>query len=206
MLDYFDRTLAERAGHPQEDVLSLLASEPLDAEPRADVLANCIFFVLAGHVTTTTLLSAGVQLLADHRGQLRDLQANPEGWPAAVDELLRFVSPTTLTGAMAIDDAEVDGCFVPAGQQRIVAFAAANRDPEIFARPDEFDITRTPNPHLAFSAGPHYCLGAPLARMHAEIALPALFTRLPGLRLAGPPVWLGSVPVRQIATLPIEWD
>lgn len=206
MLDYFDRALAERAGHPQEDVLSLLAAEPLDAEARADVLANCIFFVLAGHVTTTTLLSAGVQLLADHHGQLHDLLANPSGWPAAVDELLRYVSPTTLTGAMASADAEVDGYFVPAGQQRIVAFAAANRDPEIFARPDEFDITRAPNPHLAFSAGPHYCLGAPLARMHAEIALPALFTRLPGLRLAGPPVWLGSVPVRQIATLPIDWD
>ena len=116
------------------------------------------------------------------------------------------MSPTTLTGAMAIDDAEVGGCFVPAGQQRIVAFAAANRDPQVFARPDEFDITRTPNPHLAFSAGPHYCLGAPLARMHAEIALSALFTRLPGLRLAGLPGWLGSVPVRQIATLPIDWD
>jgi pimeloyl-[acyl-carrier protein] synthase len=206
MLDYFDRALAERAGHPQEDVLSLLAAEPLDAEARADVLANCIFFVLAGHVTTTTLLSAGVWLLAGHRGQLHDLLASPARWPAAVDELLRFVSPTTLTGAMAVDDAEVDGCFVPAGQQRIVALAAANRDPQVFARPDQFDITRTPNPHLAFSAGPHYCLGAPLARMHAEIALPALFTRLPGLRLAGPPVWLGSVPVRQIATLPIDWD
>src|SRR6266508_5037770 len=206
ILDHFDRTLAERAAHPQEDVLTLLAAEPLDAEARADVVANCIFFVLAGHLTTTTLLSAGVQLLADHRGQLDRLLADPTGWPAAVEELLRYVSPATLTGTTAVADAEVDGCFVPAGQHRIVAFAGANRDPKVFADPDRFDVTRTPNPHLAFSAGAHYCLGAPLARMHAEIALPALFTRLPGLRLAGPPAWFGSVPVRQIAALPIEWD
>jgi len=206
LLDYLDHALTERATDPREDVLSLLAAQPSTGEDRADLLANCIFFVLAGHVTTTTLLSAGVQLLADRPAQLDQLLAGPEGWPAAVEELLRFISPTTLTGSTALVDAEVDGCRVPAGQQRVVAFAAANRDSTVFENPDQFDVTRSPNPHLAFSAGAHYCLGAPLARMHAEIALPALFSRLPGLRLAGPPVWLGSVPVRQIAALPVQWN
>ena len=146
------------------------------------MLANCIFFILAGHVTTTALLSAGVALLTENRRELDRLLAQPDGWPAAVDELLRFISPTNLTGAVARADAEVAGRFVPAGQHRAIAFAAANRDPAVFADPDRLDLARTPNPHVAFSAGAHYCLGAPLARMHAEIALPALFSRLPGRR------------------------
>ncbi|MFL6127083.1 cytochrome P450 [Actinophytocola sp.] len=206
MLSYFEQALTDRAEYPREDVLSSLAAEPTTAEARADLLANCIFYVLAGHVTTTALLSAGVHLLAEHPHQLAQLMAGPEGWPAAVDELLRFVSPTTLTGTTASVDAEVEGHPVSAGQHRILAFAAANRDPEVFTNPDEFDVSRSPNPHLAFSAGAHYCLGAPLARIHAEIALPALFTRLPGLHPVAPPVWRASVPVRQIARLSVEWD
>ena len=129
MLSYFEQALADRAEHPREDVLSLLAAEPSDAEARADLRANCIFFILAGHVTTTALLSAGVHLLAEHPTQLAQLLASPAGWPAAVEELLRFVSPTTLTGTTASVDAEADGCPVPAGQQRILIFAAANRTP-----------------------------------------------------------------------------
>jgi cytochrome P450 len=162
--------------------------------------------VLAGHATTTTLLAAGSNLLAEHPDQLGHLLVDPSGWPAAVEEILRYVSPTTLTGAKALRDAEVDGYRFAAGEQRILAYAAANRDPHVFADPDGFDVARTPNPHLAFSAGAHYCLGAPLARLHAEIALPALFTRLPGLRMAGPPVWRGSAPVRQIESMPVRWD
>ena len=146
-----------------------------------------------------------MELLSTHGDQLDRLMANPVGWPTAVEELLRFVSPTTVTGTVATEDAEVAGCPVSAGQHRFLFFASANRDPNIFDNPDRFDHTRAPNPHLAFSAGAHFCLGAPLARMHAGIGLPALFRRLPGLRLAGPPVWLGSAPIRQIAALPVEW-
>jgi pimeloyl-[acyl-carrier protein] synthase len=206
MLEYFDRALNERAEDPREDVLSLLAATPTAGEQRADLLANCIFFLLAGHVTTTALLSYGVHLLAGEPDQLARLLEHPEGWPAAVEELLRFISPTTLTGATATADTEIDGCPVGAGDQRLLAYAAANRDPAVFPRPDELDLDRAPNPHLAFSGGAHYCLGAPLARMHAQIALPALFERLPGLRPAAAPTWLGSVPVRQIAALPVTWD
>ena len=107
MLNYFEQALADRAEHPREDVLSLLAAEPSNAETRADVRANCIFFILAGHVTTTALLSAGVHLLAEHPTQLAQLLTSPAGWPAAVEELLCFVSPTTLTGTTASMDAEV---------------------------------------------------------------------------------------------------
>ncbi len=84
-------------------------------------------------------------------------------------------------------------------------FAAADRDPAVFEDPGTFNVGRATNPHLAFSGGAHYCLGAPLARMHAEVALPALLSRLPGLQLTEPPTWLGSVPVRQIGAMPVTW-
>ena len=86
-----------------------------------------------------------------------------------------------------------------------MVYAAANRDLDVFDDPDSLNLTRAPNPHLAFSAGAYYCLGAPLARMHAEIALPAVFSRLPALRLADQPMWLGSVPIRQIGALRVTW-
>jgi len=107
------------------------------------------------------------------------LLAHPGWWPDAIDELLRFVSPTTVTGATATEDAVVDGTLVPAGTPTSGP-GRRQSNPAVFHDPDRFDVTRSPNPHLAFAAGAHYCLGAPLARMHAEIALPALFTRLPG--------------------------
>jgi pimeloyl-[acyl-carrier protein] synthase len=205
MLTYFAQALDERAVHPRDDLLSLLATAAQSEAARDDVLANCIFFLLAGHATTTTLLAAAVMLLAEHPDQLDNLLTAPVGWPTAIEEVLRYVSPTTLTGAKATSDVEIDGYRFAAGQHRILAYAAANRDPRVFADPDRFDATRAPNPHLAFSAGAHFCLGAPLARLHAEIALPALFTRLPGLRLAGPPQWRGSAPVRQIETMQVQW-
>jgi cytochrome P450 len=96
-------------------------------------------------------------------------------------------------------------CPVPAGASRAVVFAAANRDPSVFKNPNTFDVTRAPNPHLAFSAGTHYCLGAPLARLHAEVALPLLFSRLPRLHALGDPEWLGGVPIRQIGRLNVGW-
>lgn len=206
LLDYFDSALADRRACPGDDVLSLLAGDPATGEARADLLANCILFILAGHVTTTALLSVGVQLLADHRDQLELLLADPTGWPVAVEELLRYVSPTAVTASLATADTEIDGCTVRTGDQRLIAYAGANRDPAVFTDPDDLDLQRRPNPHLAFSAGTHHCLGAPLARLHAEIALPTLFTRLPNLALTAAPEWLGSVPVRQIAALQVDWS
>ncbi len=206
MLDYFDHELQQRADHPSDDVLTLLAADTATGEDRADLLANCIFLILAGHATTTTLLAAGTQLLSEHPDQLNQVIADPGLWPGVVEELLRYISPTTLTGVTAREATEVAGCLVPAGARRALVFAAANRDPSIFTDPDSFDITRTHNPHLAFSAGAHFCLGAPLARMHAESALPALFERLPGLRVTEPPEWAGSTPIRQISTLTVHWN
>jgi pimeloyl-[acyl-carrier protein] synthase len=205
MLDYFDEAISVRELDPQDDVLTLLGQGSPVGDERDDLLANCVFFVLAGHMTTTALLSAGIEILLAHPGQLQALKDQPERWPSGIEELLRFVSPTTLTGAAATADVEVVGCPVPAGAQRALVFAAANRDPDVFTNPDSFETSRIPNPHLAFSAGAHFCLGAPLARLHAQIALPAVFGRLNNLRLDEDPAWIGSVPVRQVARLAINW-
>lgn len=205
LLAVFDDELRRREQEPGEDLLTLLSEHGAAGADRDDVLANCLFFVLAGHTTTTALLSSGVELLLEHPDQLARLRAEPGGWPDAVEELLRHSSPTTLTAVRALEDVEVAGCPVPGGAQRALVLAAANRDPAVFDDPDTFDTTRHPNPHLAFAAGAHHCLGAPLARLHAEVALPRLWTRHPDLRAAGPAEWIGSVPVRQVAHLPVTW-
>jgi pimeloyl-[acyl-carrier protein] synthase len=206
MLELFDDLLRQRQRQPAQDVLSLLALSGAAEERRDDLLANCLFFVLAGHATTTALITAGVHLLAVHPDQLSHVLSDQTTWSSAVEELLRFVSPTTLTGVTATGDLQVGGCPVPAGASRAMVFAAANRDPSVFENPDSFDAARTPNPHLAFSAGVHYCLGAPLARLHGEVALGLLFHRLPRLHALGEPEWLGSVPIRQVAHLSVDWE
>ena len=120
--------------------------------------------------------------------------------------MLRIVTPTTIVVTRAAQAEEIDGCPIAAGQHRFVFLAAANRDPTVFPDPDRFDITRSPNPHLAFSAGKHYCLGAPLARLHGEIAISTLLARLPLLRLDGEPEWRGSIPLRELERLPVARD
>ena len=206
LLSYFAGLLDQRTAAPADDLMSALAARHADGEDRQDLLANCIFFVLAGHQTTTTLLTLGTHLLCTHPEVLAALREDPERWPPAVEEMLRLITPTTFTGATPRADADIDGVTCPAGQPRLLFLAAANRDSSAFADPDRFDISRNPNPHLSFSAGGHFCLGAPLARMHGEIALSTLFTRLPGLAARTPPDITASVPIRQIDHFTITWQ
>src|SRR5579859_551690 len=179
LLAYFAGLLDQRGAQPADDLMSALAAQQADEEDRQDLLANCIFFVLAGHETTTALLTLGAYLLCTHPDALAALQRDPGRWPSAVEEMLRLITPTTFTGVTSRSGADVHGVACPAGQPRMLFLGAANRDPSAFPDPDRFDISRSPNPHLSFSAGAHFCLGAPLARMHGEIALSTLFTRLP---------------------------
>jgi cytochrome P450 len=199
---YFGALLDARRAAPSDDVLSELARElPDDDEARADALANCVLFVIAGHATTTSLISAGTLLLLEN-GET----PSPDEIPTAVEEMLRLVSPTSVVVTRAAQADEIDDCPIAAGEHRFVFLAAANRDPDVFPDPDSFDMTRSPNPHLTFSAGQHYCLGAPLARLHGEVAIGTLLARLPGLRLDGEPEWRGSFPLRELERLPVVWD
>lgn len=205
LLEYFDRQLSARSRDPADDLLSVLAADEAAQDAREDLLANCVFFLLAGHTTTTTLLAAGTVVLLEHPDQLEMLRADSGRWPAAVEELLRFLSPITITGVGLEHDVTVGDRTFTAGTNRLLCIAAANRDPDVFAEPDRFDIRRTPNPHLAFTVGPHHCVGAPLARLHGQVGLAELFHRYPGLRLSGPVEWIGSAPVRQLASAPVAW-
>jgi cytochrome P450 len=206
MLSYFAGLLDQRAAAPADDLMTALATRHADGEDRQDLIANCVLFINAGHQTTTTLLTLGTHLLCTHPEALATLQENPGRWPAAVEEMLRLITPTTFTGATPRTDVDIDGVTCPAGQPRLLFLAAANRDPSAFPDPDRFDISRDPNPHLSFSAGAHFCLGAPLARMHGEVALSTLFTRLPGLAALSPPDITASVPIRQIDHFTITWQ
>jgi pimeloyl-[acyl-carrier protein] synthase len=119
--------------------------------------------------------------------------------------MLRLVTPVTLAVCRPRETVDLEGYRFHADVPRFAFLAAANRDPAVFPDPDRFDIDRAPA-HLAFSAGTHYCLGAPLARLHGEIALTTLLARLPGLRLAGDPAWRGFVPLHELEHLPVAWD
>jgi pimeloyl-[acyl-carrier protein] synthase len=206
LMSYFAGLLDQRAAEPADDLMTALAARHADGEDRQDLIANCIAFVIAGHQTTTTLLTLGAHLLCTHPGARAALQADPGRWPGAVEEMLRLITPTTFTGVTPRTDADIHGVTCPAGQPRLLFLAAANRDPSAFPDPDRFDISRTPNPHLSFSAGTHFCLGAPLARMHGEVALSTLFTRLPHLAVLTPPDITASVPTRQIDHFTVTWQ
>jgi pimeloyl-[acyl-carrier protein] synthase len=206
LLSYFAGLLDQRTAEPADDLMTALAARHADGDDRQDLLANCIAFVLAGHQTTTTLLTLGTHLLCTHPAARAALQGDPGRWPAAVEEMLRLITPTTFTGVTPRTDADVQGVACPAGQPRLLFLAAANRDPATFSDPDRFDISRTPNPHLSFSAGARFCLGAPLARMHGEVALSTLFTRLPGLAVRIPPDITASVPTRDVNHFIVTWQ
>jgi pimeloyl-[acyl-carrier protein] synthase len=205
LLAYFIGLLRQRAAAPAGDLMTVLAAGRAEGEDQLDLAANCIFFINAGHQTTTALLTLGAHLLCTHPAALAALQQDPGRWPAAVEEMLRLIAPTTFTAATPRADADVHGIRCVAGQPRLLFLAAANRDPGTFADPDRFDISRAPNPHLSFSAGPHFCLGAPLARLHGQVALTTLFTRLPGLAVRARPDITASVPVRQVGQFLVSW-
>jgi cytochrome P450 len=199
---YFRELLDQRRAAPRDDLLTALTQQlPNDPVTHADTVANCVLFIIAGHATTTSLIAAGTLLLLESghtppRDQI----------PTAVEEMLRMVTPTTIVVTRAAQADNIDACQIAAGEHRFVFLAAANRDPAVFSDPDQFDSTRSPNPHLAFSAGKHYCLGAPLARIHGEIAISTLLARLPHLRLDGKPEWRGSFPLRELERMPVAWD
>jgi cytochrome P450 len=150
--------------------------------------ANALLLIGAGFETMMNLIGNGIVLLLEHPHQLAQLREHPDLWPAAVEEILRFRSPTQMTVRTARSDVEIAGERIAAGEMLILLLGGANRDPSVFAEPDRFDITR-PNAreHLAFGSGIHACLGAALARIEGTIALRALFERFPNLYLIGPP-------------------
>ncbi|MDJ0787304.1 MAG: cytochrome P450 [Myxococcota bacterium] len=182
---YLAAIIAERRKAPRDDLISALiaAQEEQDALTDAELLATSNLLLLAGHETTTNLIGNGMLALLREPDQLALLRAEPERIDTAIEELLRFDGPVQATVRVALEDVPLKGCVVPKGAMVLINIGAANRDPEVFAEPDRLDITRSPNPHLAFGFGTHFCMGAPLARLEGRIAFDALLRRFPRLSL-----------------------
>ena len=191
---YFTATLAERRKSPQDDLLSDMTrlqdagADLSDVELRINLTA----LLVGGNLTTTDLIGNAVRLFLLNPGELAKLRADPGLINAAVEEVLRFEPPVDITGRIASRDMEVGGCPMKARQSVMVSLRGANRDPAAFDDPHRFDITRKHVPHVAFGGGAHICIGAPLARLEAQVALLRLFERFPDLRFAdrdAAPTW-----------------
>jgi cytochrome P450 len=162
--------------------------------------------LVAGNETTTKLIGDAVLALLAQPAELERLRAAPSLWPGAIEELLRFDGPVQLTSRLARADGEIAGRSVRKGEQVVLLLAAANRDPAAFPDPDRLDVGRRDVRHLAFGHGVHFCLGAQLARLEAALALEAIATRLPGLRLADTSIrWSSNTILRGPEALHLVW-
>ncbi len=150
-----------------------------------DILSTCVLMLVAGHETTTRLIGNAMYCFTEHPAVMAELRADPSLIPAALEEVLRYRSPLCGTLRTTTSDVRIGTTTIPAGQALIVQIASAHHDETVFADPEVFDIRRTPNRHLAFGQGIHFCLGAPLARLESKIAIRSLLQRFPDLRRTG---------------------
>lgn len=204
---YFDTLISERRSNLSNDLLSTLirAEEEGDRLSPGELISQAIGLLIAGFETTIGLIGNGVRALLRHPDQLAKLRARPELIGSAVDECLRFDGPITLTVRVLHADAHFGGKTIPKNTSVWAMLAAANRDPEVFPDPDQFDIERRDNHHVAFGGGAHFCLGSHLAHLEAEIAIGSLVRRFPSLKLESETVEWGRSLFRVPASLPISF-
>jgi len=185
LTEYLQTVFDERKREPKNDLISLLltSSEEGRALENDELLGLCFLLLVAGTETTTSALGNAMLLLEQHRDARNKLIEDPTLIPAAVEEILRFDAPVQGLSRVVRRDVEIRGQKIPEGARVHLLFASANRDPSVFDEPDRFDITRTPNNHLSFSLGIHFCLGASLARLELRIGLEELLARAPDYRL-----------------------
>lgn len=197
----------QKPGDDQTDVLSrLIKGEGKERLSEHELLHNCIFILNAGHETTTNLISNGVYELLQHPGELAKLRRNPSLINGAVEEILRFQSPNQIGNRQVANEVEIADVGLTPGEQIVLIIGAANRDPGHFARPDDFDIERSPNNHLAFASGIHMCVGMSLARLEGRIAIGRLFDRFPRLRVDGQAIRHRRARFRGFQTVPLATE
>ncbi|MCC8428440.1 cytochrome P450 [Reyranella aquatilis] len=207
MADYFLGLIAARTAEPRDDMISnlLLARDDREALTTDEIIGTCILLLFAGHETTTNLIGNGFLYAMRNRDQWERLVSDTSLAESAVEEFLRYDGPSGALARVAGADIEMGGRTIRQGQRVFAFMNAANRDPEAFADPERFDIGREPNAHLTFGHGIHFCLGAPLARLEAQIATTRLAERLPGIRLSGgDPEWHDSLILRGVKRLPVQ--
>jgi cytochrome P450 len=196
----------KRPGDPSRDVLTRLIQGELGGEQLTEIelLHNVIFILNAGHETTTNLIGNGLYTLLEWPGEKSRLLADPSLINAAVEEFLRFESPVQIGNRQATSDTVVGGVAMPAGAFITIGIAAANRDPAEFDEPDRLDISRSPNRHVAFASGVHFCVGLNIARMEGRIAIGRFLARFPNYRLSGSPMRSGRARFRGFLTIPVS--
>lgn len=205
--EYFAALVEERRRNPQDDLLSALiaAEEKEDRLTEEELLGLCVLIFIAGHETTQNLIGNGLLALLRNRDQLEMLRDDPSLARYAIEELLRYDSPVQLTARPALEDVEIDGHTIRAGEETVVILGAGNRDPAVFDDPEGLDITREKTSVLSFGAGFHFCLGAPLARLEGEVAFTKLLARFPDVELAtDEPKWRNTLTLRGLESLPVK--
>ncbi|MGH9016575.1 MAG: cytochrome P450 [Acidimicrobiales bacterium] len=206
-VQYFAGLIEQRRSRPGDDLLTRLleAEEQGDALSQGELLATCILLLVAGHETSVNLIAGGALALMEHPDQRERFARDPGVRRGAVEEMLRYVSPVQLTGRVALEPIEVGDAVIGRGDFAMLLLGSANRDPEAFADPEIFDITRTENAHLGFGFGIHHCLGAPLARLEAQVALATLVNRAPRLERTGEALaYKENIVLRGLASLPVS--
>jgi cytochrome P450 len=209
MVSYLRQLVEAKRTDGADDLISALvaAHDGQDRLSEDELISMVLLLLVAGHETTVNLIGNGLHTLLIHPDQLALLRAQPHRLPHAIEEMLRFDGPLQAAPfRWTAEPVDIGGVTVPAGEIVVAGLLAANRDPACAAQPDELDITRTDNPHLAFGHGIHHCLGAPLARLEGRIALGTLLARFPRLRLAVPAqqlTWRQGVIMNGLAALPV---
>jgi cytochrome P450 len=207
LTDYLEGLLQSRRRQPGDDLVSALLAAEEDGSSLShdELLATIILLLIAGHETTANLTGNGLFALLRRPGALAAFRSDATHDRAAVEELLRFDGPIQVTQRSTLEAVELGGHVIPPGRIVICVIGAANHDPTVFDRPGTLMLRREPNPHLAFSSGAHFCLGATLARAEARVMLRGLVDRLPGLELVGRPQWRPGFTIRGLQALPVRW-
>ncbi len=208
MLAYFQNAIRDQARHPRPGLVQSLMNAEVDGSrlTEEEVIANLIVTMVGGQETTTNLIGNGLVSLLRNPDQLELLKNDPSIVASAIEELLRYESPSQHTARLAPADVMLGGKQIKKRQAVIAVFAAANRDPERFADPDTLDLRRPDNRHVAFAWGAHYCFGAPLARMEGQIAFETLLRRLPNLRLEPQELaWRENMGLRGLKSLAVSF-
>ncbi|MGH7174566.1 MAG: cytochrome P450, partial [Gemmataceae bacterium] len=206
---YFRDAIHAQRQQPRPGLIHTLMTSEVDGDRLSDeeVVANCIVTMVGGLETTTNLIGNGILSLLRNPDQLARLRAHPEILPAAVEELLRYESPSQHTARLAPDDVVLGGKTIRKRQAVIAVMAAGNRDPERFPEPDRLDFDRPDNRHLAFGWAAHFCFGAPLARLEGHIAFAELLRRFPVLELTGAPlIWRENLGLRGLESLELSYE
>jgi cytochrome P450 len=204
---YLRELIARRRSDPGEDLMSGLihVEESGDQLTEEEIIATCNLLLIAGHETTVNLIANAILAMLRHPSQWAALSADPQRVSGVIEETMRYDPPVQLMGRIAADDMTIGGVTVPNGDVMMLLLAAAHHDPLAFDRPDEFDADRDNVRHLGFGKGPHFCLGAPLARLEAAVALTKVTARFPHARLAGEPVYKPNLTLRGMASLEVSF-